>query len=172
MRQRLLVYSALLIGVFLGFGIAESSRRGPDPLPSIGAVAVVTEATTGLTFLARVDTGADSTSIHCPPDAIQIEGGSAEESENVGKTAVLTLTGRDGRQAQVTAQIEGHVGVRTADHTENRYLVRLRLEAAGVERDAQVTLNDRSSMRFKLLLGRDFLRDAFVVNVAEDNDEP
>jgi hypothetical protein len=147
MRRRGLVYFALLSGVFLGYGIAEFGRPSSPPLASIGAAAIVTEATTGLSFLARVDTGADSTSIHCPPESIEIADASEEASENVGKTARLTLTGSDGRQAEVPARIEGYIGVRNADHLEDRYLVRLRLRASGVERDAQVTLNDRSSMR-------------------------
>lgn len=172
MRHRLPIYAVLLIGLLVGYGVGSSVKPRKLPLASIGAIAEVTEATTGLPFLARVDTGAASTSIHCPPDAVHIEDASPEASENVGKTAVLTLTGSDGRQAQVTARIDGHVGVRTADHTENRYLVRMRFKASGVERDAQVTLNDRTAVRYKLLIGRDFLRDAFVVNVADDNDEP
>jgi hypothetical protein len=32
----------------------------------------------------------------------------------------------------------------------------------------QVTLNDRQSMKYPLLLGRNFLRDDFLVNVSLD----
>jgi hypothetical protein len=40
-----------------------------------------------------------------------------------------------------------------------------------MEKKVLVTLNDRENMKYPLLLGRNFLRDDFVVNVSLDADE-
>ena len=161
---------ALLVGLVAGVivGYLAATPR----LPTLGATAPVTELTTGVSFLGRIDTGAEITSIHCPAEAIEIADAEEDPRDNVGKVATLRLVGPDGEVGTVTARIEGLLRVRNADHAEDRYQIRLRLGVAGVERETLVTLNDRSAMRLRALLGRDFLRGVFVVDVDRDNDEP
>lgn len=147
----------------------ESEQRAST---TVGATAEVLEASSGLQCLARVDTGAEYTSIDCPLSAVRFEDPAAEQEDRVGQTVQLDLTDDDGKTATINSRIAGFSRVRTADSTEQRYQISLRLRMQGVERSVVVTLNDRSSMRHKLLLGRNFLRDRFLVDVAIDNPQP
>jgi hypothetical protein len=47
--------------------------------------------------------------------------------------------------------------------------VMLPLEWNGVKKDVLVTINDRTDMDYPLLIGRNFLRGDFVVDVEVDN---
>jgi hypothetical protein len=40
-----------------------------------------------------------------------------------------------------------------------------------VEKKVVATLNDRQNMKYPMLLGRNFLRDDFLVNVSMDTNE-
>lgn len=171
--------NALFVGgVAIGFALGAIAKALPywssqEPaLPTIGAVADVAIAGSDLRFRARVDSGAKYTSLHCLPDAITIEDPNEASEGNVGKRVQLLLADRDGNAEAVTTRVEGVVVVRNADNREERYLVRLPIESAGVTADALVTLNDRSRMAYPVLLGRDFLRGRFVVDVRSDNPEP
>ena len=55
--------------------------------------------------------------------------------------------------------------LRTSHGTEWRYVVPLHLRWGDVEKRVQVNLYDRSPMAYKMLLGRDFLRGDFLVDV-------
>lgn len=59
--------------------------------------------------------------------------------------------------------------IRTVDAVSSRYHVRTILTCRGVSREITITLSDRSSMDYQMLLGRDFLKDKFVVDVSDDN---
>ena len=75
---------------------------------------------------------------------------------------LLRLDNGEGEKAWVETRIEDYVEVRNAEKAEHRYRVSLPLECGGVKKVAMVNLNDRSRMTYRLLLGRDFLRDDFV----------
>ena len=68
----------------------------------------------------------------------------------------------------IEAKIIDHVTVRTSEREDERYKVRLKLKVEDVEKKVLVTLNDREKMKYPVLLGRNFLRDDFLVNVALD----
>lgn len=166
-RWPLVFTAGVLLGVLLSRAVDLNERR-----PTLGATTTVTEASTGVPMTARVDTGAEITSVHCPAEAMEIVDPAADPRDNVGKRVKLRLVGSEGMSGTLTARIEGLIRVRNADHAEDRYQVRLRLRVGDVERDALVTLNDRSAMRHQMLLGRDVLRGEFLVDVDRNNTEP
>ena len=49
-------------------------------------------------------------------------------------------------------------------HRELRYVIETTLDLAGRRFTAQITLTDRENMRFRMLLGRNALRQCFVVD--------
>ena len=67
--------------------------------------------------------------------------------------------------------IVDHVVVRTSERDDKRYKVKLRLRWEDVEKKVVATLNDRQKMKYPMLLGRNFLRDDFLVNVSMDATE-
>lgn len=159
-----LIGGGALTPLVVALGLQSGGPTLARPL-TIGPTATITEASTGLAFKARVDTGAAVTSLHCPPEDVVIEDASADPVENIGKPVRLRVSNRHGQDAWIETKICDYVEVRNAEAAEHRYRVRLPLRCRGVEREALVNLNDRSRMTFRMLLGRDFLAGKFVVDV-------
>jgi hypothetical protein len=132
----------------------------------IGATTVVTEVSTGVPLPARVDTGATSCSIHC--EAIEIQNADPNPRENIGKPVRFLVKYGDSEGKWVESKIVDHVVVRTSERDDERYKVKLRLRWEDVEKKVVATLNDRQKMKYPMLLGRNFLRDDFLVNVSMD----
>ena len=133
----------------------------------LGATVEVVESQSGLKFTARVDTGAAINSLHC--HEIVIESDADQPEHNSGKNARILLKDSSGNQQWIEATIVGYAGVRNASGTRGRYRVRLILTCSGVTKETLVSLNDRSGLKYPLLLGRDFLKDDFIVDVNRDN---
>jgi len=154
------------LSAYLPRGAAAEEPAGVSSFHRIGATATVTEVSTGLPFAARVDTGATSCSIHC--EEFEIDNPSDDPEENVGKPVRFLIKNNEGESKWVEAKIAGHVIVRTSEQKDERYKVRLNFRCQDVEKKVLVTLNDRESMNFPLLLGRNFLKGDFLVDVTLD----
>jgi len=139
----------------------------------IGATTTVVETTSGLSFAARVDTGATTCSIH----AIkwEIEDPVRRPPDNVGKPIRVLIKNEKGDEAWVDSVIASRVRVRSSvqdeDDYHGRYKVRLPLEWNGIKKDVLVTINDRTEMDYPLLIGRNFLRGDFLVDVDLNSDD-
>ena len=129
----------------------------------IGPTAEVVAEDGDLTFAARVDTGAATTSVHV--DKVVIEDESPKKSENVGKTVRFRMSNHNGQKEWVVRKIADVGVVKTSERKEERYKVKLTLECNAVKKRVLVTLNDRSKMQYPLLLGRNFLQNDFLVDV-------
>jgi hypothetical protein len=173
MRQ-LLPAILLVIGIATASATAADDKRAEPAKPAvrlIGATALVTEVSTGLPLPARVDTGATCCSIHC--EELEIKDADPDPKVNIGKVVrFLIQRSSDKKKAEwVEAKIVDHVKVRTSEREDERYKVSLKLRVDDVEKKVHVTLNDREQMKYPLLLGRNFLRDDFLVNVSLKGDE-
>jgi hypothetical protein len=159
------VLALLLFYIGAGHIFAEDAPEPRQPnVRLIGATTIVTEVSTGLPLPARVDTGATSCSIHC--ETFEIKDADPDPKVNIGKPVRFLIRHQDGEGEWVEAKIVDHVKVRTAESEDERYKVSLRLRCEDVEKKVHVTLNDRQSMKYPLLLGRNFLQDDFLVNVS------
>lgn len=169
-KMRGSVLPALLALVGTTFAMAEEVAEPKQPtVRLIGATAVVTEVSTGLPLPARVDTGATCCSIHY--EKMEIKDAAKDPKVNIGKPIRFLIKDKDGEGEWVEATIVDHVTVRNSEFEDERYKVRLKLRWEDVEKKVLVTLNDRQRMKYPLLLGRNFLRDDFLVNVSLDGDE-
>jgi hypothetical protein len=137
----------------------------------IGATALVTEMSTGLPLPARVDTGATCCSIHC--EKFEIKDAAEDPKTNIGKLVrfLIQPPNSDSKGEWVESKIVDHVKVRTSEREDERYKVQLKLKVDDVEKKVLVTLNDRENMKYPVLLGRNFLRDDFLVNVSLDGEK-
>jgi hypothetical protein len=135
----------------------------------IGATAVVTEVTTGLPFPARVDTGATTCAIHY--EELRIEDPADNPEMNVGKQVSILVKNPDGEKEWISTKIVDHVTVRTTTDDDDRYKVQLKLRWQDLEKKVLVTLSDREKMKYPLLLGRNFLRGDFLVDVELDGEK-
>lgn len=122
----------------------------------------------GLDFLARVDTGATTTSLHATN--FLIIDGTDNPYENIGKAINFRTVSTVGEHKSLTAEIVKIQTVVNAQGREKRYMVWLTLAARGVSKTILINLRDRSRMRYKLLMGRDWLADDFLVDVNLDED--
>jgi hypothetical protein len=158
-----LVLPLAIFGVVTAWGTnveAESKK-------TIGSIARLTVVNAELTFPARIDTGAQSCSLHV--EKIEIKDAHDRRTRNVGKRVRILLKGEDGKTRWIESTIAKAVKVKSsslkAGEYDHRYKVRLTLKWKGFEKEVLVTLNDRTDMEFPLLIGRNFLRGDFLVDV-------
>ena len=158
----------------------ESPKKPQPPEKKkciIGATATLLEKQSELKFRARVDSGAKSCSLHV--EEIRIEDESTKEneaermSENVGKVIHFQVKNGDKKTHILSSKIAGYVIIKTSNKNEGkrRYKVPLTFLWKNVEKEVLVTLNDRGHMEYPLLLGRNFLRGDFLVDVELDSDD-
>jgi len=143
--------------------LPAQSEPGNSARRVLGAVVTVGEAETDMQFLARVDTGARTCSLHTSEK--QVQGGSKFMEDNVGKTIRFRIIDRHGESQWLDRPIAEVRKIRTSEGEETRYLVPMALKCSNVEREVLVSLNDRSRMSYPMLLGRNFLAGTFVVDV-------
>ena len=125
----------------------------------IGAIENVRLVPPNIILKARIDTGAKTTSV----DARNIT-----PFERDGKQWVRFVC-MDGEKEHIlerkvvkTVQIKRHGEV-----SQDRYVVNMRIILGDVSQLIPVTLNDRDAYIYPVLIGRNFLRDYFIVDVAK-----
>jgi len=131
----------------------------------IGATATIEEVKTDLLFKARVDTGATTSSLHAEDWVIEDE--AEEMTDNVGKQIRFRIKNQNGKSEWIESRIAEVGLVKTSEEEEHRYKVYVTLRWKDVKKKVLVTLNDRSHMKYPMLLGRNFLRGDFVVDVEQ-----
>jgi hypothetical protein len=148
-------------------GASGNDVPGKPAKQIIGATASLTEVNSGFTFPARIDTGADSCSLHV--EKIEIQDKTARRTKNVGKSVRFLLKNSDGKTQWVEGIVADAVRVKSSSlktgDVDHRYKVRLMLQWKDVRKEVLVTLNDRTSMEYPLLVGRNFLQNDFLVDV-------
>jgi len=136
----------------------------PRPKQVIGAISSVEEANSDIRFVARVDTGATSCSMHV--EEWNIEDAAESMRDNIGKTVRFRIKNRSGKSEWLEREIIDVSTIKTSERKEQRYKVYMTLECGEVKKKVLVSLNDRSHMAFPVLLGRNFLEGDFLVDVA------
>lgn len=111
---------------------------------------------------AKVDTGAKTSALH----AFQVDTFNRQGEEWVrfnmhplqnDNDLVVECEARLLEQRQVTD---------SGGHQEMRYVIQTRLQIAGLDMPVQLTLTNRDSMRFRMLLGRQAMNNHMLVNPA------
>lgn len=169
--------TVILLVLAVGVGVVMNAH-GKDSVPKaqkriIGATATLTEVSSDLSFPARVDTGAETCSLHV--EKVEIQDKTAKRVSNIGKTVRFLLKDKDGKTKWADAIIADAVRVRSSSlktgEYDHRYKVRLTLQWKDFRKEVLVTLNDRTAMEFPLLIGRNFLQGDFLVDVSQNNDQ-
>jgi hypothetical protein len=161
--------------ILILFANADGQTVSKSEKHIIGATATITEASSGMPFAARIDTGAASCSLHV--EKIEIADEATKPLDNIGKAVRFQLKNDQGKTAWVDAKIAGVVRVRSSalkdGEYDRRYKVALTLKWKDFEKEVLVTLNDRTAMKFPLLIGRNYLHRDFLVDVdIDDLDQP
>jgi len=169
--MRAAMFSTAIIASAVGIMNAHGNDAGEKREKHIiGATATLTETSSGLSFPARVDTGAETCSLHV--EKLEIQEKTARRVRNVGKTLRFLLRDSDGKTKWVEGIVADAVRVKSSSlrsgEFDHRYKVRLTLQWKDVRKEVLVTLNDRTSMDYPLLIGRNFLEGDFLVDVSRD----
>lgn len=118
-------------------------------------------------FKSRVDTGATTSSLN----ATEIV-----KFERDGRDWVkFNLSHKDDDvQYPIEAPVVRTIKIRQTNAVEalRRYVVSLPIELGGIKTETEFTLADRSRMIFPILLGRTFLKDIAIVDVAQEYTQP
>ncbi len=147
----------------------EPAEKETPQVRLIGATTVVTEVSTGTSLPAQ--RGYRRHFLLDPLPRHGDQGSSRRPAQNIGKPVRFLVKKNDGEDMWVESKIVDHVTIRTSEKDDERYKVRIRIRWEDVEKKVVATLNDRQNMKYPMLLGRNFLRDDFLVNVSLDTKE-
>jgi hypothetical protein len=137
-----------------------ATTAGKMHLPIIGAVEWVDVEPGNLRMEARIDTGAETTSIHA--ENIQLV-------EREGKRYVQynLLDELSGELRPMEARLRRRVLIKQHKaEPERRYVVRMWVTLGETRSRIDVTLSDREDFEYPLLVGRNLLVDTVIVDVS------
>jgi hypothetical protein len=150
----------LAVFLFVSINVHADSHK-----QIVGATEVVFIEEANLPFKARVDTGAKTSSIHAENIEVDLSG------DPRGKPISFYLVTKEGLSRKIETRVSSVVKVRTSEMVEQRYVVPLLMKWKDSKKTVLVTLNDRTRMGYRLLLGRNWLHGDFIVDVDKNNDD-
>lgn len=129
-------------------------------LPIVGGVENVYVNPPGLLFEARIDTGAESSSIHA--ENIQLV------ERDSKKYVLFSLRNPETNElVELERRLERTVLIKQkASESERRYVVKLWLTLGEIKEIVDVTLSNRADFSYSLLVGRNLLTDTAIVDVS------
>lgn len=138
-----------------------TSTAQDDALRIVGAYVDVAITSGGHDFelFAKVDTGADSTSV----DAREIE---TFEKDGEDWVRFRVPLGEDDEMVAVETRVVDMIGI--VGEEEDRPVVEMDLCVGDVAMSTEVNLSDRTDLDYRMILGREYLeRGRFLVHVAQ-----
>lgn len=111
----------------------------------------------GITLQAKLDTGAKTTSINAPtPEFFQ------RGSE---RWVRFTITSRDNKSTTIEAEVIREATIkRHFGNQQVRPVIMLDICIGNIRKREEVNLVGRSNLNYQLLIGRNFLKDAFLID--------
>jgi len=111
----------------------------------------------GITLHAKIDTGADTTSL------------SAKNYEIINKMGEqwvrFTVNTRDGDSAIFEKKLVKHIKIKRKAHvSQKRPVVNMTICIGDIYKNINVNLTDRSNFKYQLLIGRHFLKGSFIID--------
>jgi hypothetical protein len=139
----------------------EKNVQTLDSKIIIGQIQMIKITPPKVILEARIDTGATTTSI----DARDIT-----EFERDGKKWVKYTVIHGKKKHELESPIDKTVLIkRHGKEAQERYVIKMRVSAGTITQLIDVTLADRSEYKFPILIGRNFLKDYFIVDVSRSN---
>lgn len=130
-----------------------------DAKSIIGSIEKVRLVPPNIVLKARIDTGAKTTSI----DARNIT-----SFERDGKEWVQFVCHSANQEHTIERKIIKTILIkRHGEESQRRYVVNMRIVLGDVSQLVPVTLNDRETYTYPILIGRNVLRDYFIVDVSK-----
>lgn len=137
---------------------------GPSqPLPILGWREWVALPELGIPRIkCKVDTGARSSALH----AFYLEPFNSGGTQRI-RFGIHPFQRRTDRECVCTADVlDQRIVTDSGGHREQRYVIETRIVLGDEDWPIEITLTDRDTMRFRMLLGRTAINKKFVVNPA------
>lgn len=154
----------LILTIIAAFAmmIQDQSAFSRDRKIIIGRIEWVSIPKLGLNLQSRIDTGARKCSLH-----------SVNEKEiAIGNDLFVEFNTVDdsGKTIRLKSKVWRTIKIRsTGGESTRRYIIKERITMGPVTRDTFINLNDRSTLKYKFLVGRNFLRGKFLVDVSQSH---
>lgn len=108
---------------------------------------------------AKIDTGAYTSSIHC--DDIQLK------EDGTVHFRLLDASHPDHHHRHIVLPVHKLKRVKSSNGTvEKRIFIKTKITLCGKTYKAELSLTDRSDMKYPMLIGRKFLNERYIVDVA------
>lgn len=170
MQRSLKIFGALA-SLALQFGAAGAAEAGPasgeagadahiEPV-RLGYIENATIGNLGLEMKAKLDTGADTSSVH----ARNVEVYKRGDRDNWVR---FRLVGKDGRSVRYDQNVIRFAAIKTkTGGTIRRPVIRMPVCVGGRWGRAEINLADRGDFEYELLIGREFLAGRVVVDSSD-----
>ncbi|MBP2701096.1 ATP-dependent zinc protease [Photobacterium lucens] len=141
----------------------------------VGPVETIQVKDLGISYKARIDTGANTTSINAYD--IKVDGKPDTDDskkamyDNLGHMVTFKTKNELGQEVSHTAKIIKVSKIRNAQGVERRYAVVMDLIWNGQHKAIPVNLRDRSKLEYKLLIGRNWLANDYLVDVTKNDED-
>lgn len=146
----------------IGDATRKEQLAPPDSKTILGEIEYVYLDPPGLEFTARIDTGAQTSSLNAH-DIV--------EFERDGKPFVKfnVIHPGTGEKIELTRRLRRHVRVKERGDRESqrRPVVRMHVALADINEQINFTLIDRGRLKHQVLIGRNLLRDLAIVDVSK-----
>lgn len=154
MKAAILALAMLTSGP--AFADADSSR-GSEPA-TLGYIEDAFIGRLGLEMKAKLDTGADTSSLHARDMRIYKKSGKDNWVE-------FRVIGKNGRSIRYDQNVISFVRIKLkTGGTQRRPVIHLPLCVGGVSGLAEFTLTDRGNFDYEALIGREFLASRIIVD--------
>ncbi|SFK29701.1 Uncharacterized conserved protein [Nitrosomonas aestuarii] len=116
----------------------------------------------GISLSARIDTGAQTSSLNAL-DMVEFE----RDGKPYIKFNIIDPNTEE--KIELTRRIRGHTKIKKHKiESQRRPIVRLRVKLGDIDEQISFTLIDRSKFKQQVLIGRNFLRDLAIVDVSKE----
>jgi len=154
-RRRISKIICLILRFIIAI-LSSTPLHGADkPKTVIGAVEEVILFPWGVKLPARVDTGSELTSLDVRDLTIKNKVAQFRLPENYGNILI-------------SLPVIRYIKVRSADSRGRRPVVEIELYVGSKRIHVQANLTDRSQLEYRLIVGRDVLRQGFIVDCTQE----
>ncbi|WP_177166575.1 RimK/LysX family protein [Nitrosomonas sp. Nm51] len=145
---------------------ASQNKRAQDDITILGGLEYIYLEPPGISLSARIDTGAQTSSLN----ALDMV-----EFERDGKPYIKfnIIDPETNEKIEITRRVRGHTKIKKhKTESQRRPIVQLRVKLGKLDEQISFTLIDRSKFEQQALIGRNFLRDLAVVDVSKEFTKP
>ena len=103
----------------------------------------------------KIDTGAFTSSLHC------------DKIEKINDKIICTFYFFDEQKSVIFAPLRKSMIKSSTGHAEERYIIKTKIRLGKDIFDIELSLANRSKMKYPILLGRKFLNKKFLVDVSK-----